>query len=202
MLTNGPIQSLKKYISHLLFMVGVYPISTSRFSRGRKLALLKHRTSNVMRLAIFFVAVLVFGILTSFPKSPYEPGPPLLSKLHDNWQAEPERMTKDCKKLPYLNELSINIRPLSDDKVIIYAKPSSEIMPSSLVLQLQQAENLMEGRVFRAVRQSDSVDFNMILSERSNKLTLAFALEDGPTTGEYVLSFLRHEDKSSDLFSY
>lgn len=155
-----------------------------------------------MRLAVLFVAVLIFGILTSFPKSPYEPGPALLAKLHDNWQAEPERMTKDCKKLSHLNELSINIRPLSDDKVIIYAQPSSEVMPSSLVLQLQQAENLIEGRVFRAVRQSDSVGFNVILSEESNKLTLAFAVEDGPTTGEYVLSFLRQEEGDSDLFSY
>ncbi|MDF9800010.1 hypothetical protein OKW21_005273 [Catalinimonas alkaloidigena] len=199
---NSPIQSLKKYIIHLLIKAGAYPGNHSHFSCRRKLAQLKKRTSNGVRLVVFLVAIFSLGLLTSFPKSPYESGPALLSKLHDNWYAEPERMTKNCKALPHLSNLKINIRPLSSDKVIIYAKPSSAVIPASLVLQLQQTENLVEGRVFRAVRQTDSVDFNMILSEKGNKLTLAFALDGDLTSGEYVLSFLRQESESSDLFSY
>lgn len=195
---------LRKYVLRLLVELGIYPkdAASSSFGQRRKLAILKKRVSNGIRLSVFCIVIIAVGLMINLPEPASDSTPLILSRLHDNWKAEPGRMTKDCKTMPHLSELEINIRPLAQNKVIIYASPSSEVMPSSLVLQLQHAETLTEGRVFRAVRQSDSVGFNMILSEESNKLTLAFALEDGPTTGEYVLSFFRYEDKNNELFSY
>jgi hypothetical protein len=177
------MSSLKAYILSFFGLLS--------FSRRKGMVRLKNEANHRVRLAVLFVVIVFIGVLMSFPEPSPESTSHALAKLEDSWIAEPGRMTKDYKKLLHLNNLKINIHPLSNDRMIVYAKPASEIIPSSIVLKLRQAESLIEGQVFRAIRQSDSVNFNIILSKKSNKLTLAFALEKGPATGEYVFSFLR-----------
>lgn len=186
--------SLKAYI---LRFFG--PLS---FSRRKSIVRLKTKANHGIRWAMLFGVIVFIGVLMSFPEPSPESTAHALAKLEDCWVAEPGRITKDYKKLLHLSNLKINIRPLSNDRMIVYATPPSEVMSSSLILKLQQAERLIEGQVFRAIRQSDSVNFNIILSKKGNKLTLAFALEKGPATGEYVFSFLRHKGGKNELLSF
>lgn len=191
---SSPMPSLKAYISNVLA-----PTGKRSFRLRRRIVIFKASVNMGVYLTVPVLTLLFVTLLMGFPKPSPESTSHALAKLEDYWIAESGRITKDYKKLLYLNQLQINIRSLSNNRMIIYAKPASEILPPSIILKLQQAESLIEGRVFRAIRQSDSINFNMILSHHSNKLTLAFAIEDGPATGEYVFSFLRHEGDNSDL---
>ncbi|WPP48579.1 hypothetical protein [Catalinimonas niigatensis] len=194
---SSPIPNLKAYLSNVFTSIG-----TRSFRFRRRMVMLKSRVIMGVYLTISVLTILLITLLMGFPKPSPESTSHALAKLEDYWVAESGHITKDYKKLLHLSQLQLNIRSLSNNRMIIYAKPASEILPPSIILKLQQAENLTEGRVFRAISQSDSINFNMILSRHYNKLTLAFAIEDGPANGEYVFSFLRHEGSNSDLSSF